>query len=405
LTYSPHVHQLQFRFIPTFLEFPFCLKPVLGCLLGISLIEEYEILEEKHILFAVKKIIPQAELVKGSCCYLDQKEEKIKIIYLELEKRDGTSFSLAERQGLKRSLKGQLQNCIEKLMPPIFMIRNEEEVLRNILMLRGEIRSTKDIPQVMISLDRQTTTEIIFTIIWVCIRKQDTPSLQKMIEQDSKDHTLLCERVQIVGYLRKKHPIEVHVLRLNIPRDPKLLRSDLSLNFYLAREKAASYLHKTLGEFRDYNGGVIFKQTEILARLKDEFRKIAATDPDLIDDFFYSISPIEKQATISFSSLKTLFELFYGTLEVELNDRCQYFLETYEEGSALFVIVRFLEGSLKDHLTVALDISIHQHLIVSDLSMKGTGVLSYIYENQNPAGRSDFCNRIQQTIETWHNKI
>ncbi|HUD01052.1 MAG TPA: hypothetical protein VMR37_01880, partial [Rhabdochlamydiaceae bacterium] len=305
LTYSPNVHHIQLRFIPTFLEFPFCLKPVLGCLIGISLVEEYEILEEKHILFAVKKIVPQAELVKGSCCYLDQKEEKVKIIYLELEKRDGTSFSLKEREGLKRSLKDQLKNCIEQLMPPIFMIRNEEEVLRNILMLRGEIRSTKDLPQVMISLDRQTKTEIVFTIIWVSIRKQDKLSLQKMIEQTSKEHALICERVQIVGYLRKKHPIEVHVLQLSIPRDPSLLRSNLSLNFYLAREKAAHYLHETLGEFRDYNGGVIFKQTEILASLKQEFKKIADTDPDLIDDFFYSISPIEKQATIPFFSLKT----------------------------------------------------------------------------------------------------
>jgi hypothetical protein len=147
LTFAQTIHHLQLRFIPTYLEFPFSLKPVLGCLIGISMIEEYEILEEKHILFAVKKIIPQAELVKGSCCYLDQKEDKIKIVYLELEKRDGTFFSIAERQELKRSLKGQLKYCIEKLMPPIFMIRNEEEVLRNILMLRGEIRSKKTCPR------------------------------------------------------------------------------------------------------------------------------------------------------------------------------------------------------------------------------------------------------------------
>ena len=405
LTFSPNIHHLQLRFIPTFLEFPFCLKPVLGCLIGISMVEEYEILEEKHILFAVKKIIPQAELVQGSCCYLEQKEEKVKIIYVELEKRDGTIFPWQKRRGLKQSLKGQLRYCIEKLMPPIFMIRNEEEVLRNILMLRGEIRSTKDLPQVMISLDRQTKAEIIFTIIWVSIRPEDRLALQKMIKQTSKAHPLVCERVQIVGYLRKKHPIEVHVLRLNIPRDPTLLRSDLSLNFYLAREKAASYLHKTLGEFRDYNGGVIIKQTEILARLKQEFKKIAGTDPDLIDDFFYSISPIEKQATISFPSLKNLFENFYQSLKEELEDRTPYFSKIDVVGSSVYVVVRFSETSLKEHLTAALDISISQHLIVSDLNLKGASVLSYIYENQNLDARQNFCRLIQQTIEAWHNKI
>jgi hypothetical protein len=71
----------------------------------------------------------------------------------------------------------------------------------------------------MISLDRQTKTEIVFTIIWVAIRPEDHLSIQKVTEKTSKDHPLICERVQIVGYLRKKHPIEVHVFRLNIPEN------------------------------------------------------------------------------------------------------------------------------------------------------------------------------------------
>jgi hypothetical protein len=184
-----------------------------------------------------------------------------------------------------------------------------------------------------------------------------------------------------------------------------LLRSDLSLNFYLARERAAAYLHKALGEFRDYNGGVIFKQTEILDRLKQEFIKIGDAHPDIIDDFFYSISPIEKQATLSFSSLKSLFGIFYNALQEELSDRCQYILKIQEEGSCLFVVVRFLDKSLREHLVAALNVSINQHLIVSDLSMKGTGVLSYIFENQNPADRNDFCNLIRQTIVRWLQQI
>jgi len=400
ITLSPDVHHIQLRFISTSLEFPFCFKPVLGCVIGISLVEEHEILEEKHILFAVKKLVPQAELVKGSCYYLEQKEEKIKTIYLELEKRDGTLFSLAERQGLKRELEEQLKYRIEKLMPPIFMIRNEEEVLRNILMLRREIRSVQDLPQVMISLDQQTKTEIIFTILWVSIRHQDTLSLQKMIQQSSKD-SLICERVQIVGYLRKKHPIEVHVLRLSIPRHPSLLRSNLSLNFYLAREKAASYLHETLGEFRDYNGGVIFKQTEMLARLKQAFKQITDSNPDLMDDFFYSISPIEKQATISFSSLKSLFTLFLQSLQADCRP---YFLKLQEEGDSVFVVIRFLESSLKEHLTANLD-PLHPNLIISDISMRGGEARSYIFENPDAAARQEFCGLIEQAMEAWHQKI
>ena len=165
------------------------------------------------------------------------------------------------------------------------MVRNEEEVLRNILMLRKEIRSINDLPQVMISLTRQTKTDIVFTILWVTARKAGVLSLKEIIQSQPKQYRLNCERSQVVGFLRKKHPIEAYVFQLNIPRDDTLLRPDLSLNFYLAREKTASALNEIFGDFRDYNGGIIFQQSKTLSRLKKELGIQRIASLEMVNDF------------------------------------------------------------------------------------------------------------------------
>ena len=63
------------------------------------------------------------------------------------------------------------------------------------------------------------------------------------------------DRIQIVSYLNKKHPIEANVFRLQINKLTSFLRMDFSVNLYLARQKVVAFLTDHLGEIRDYNGG------------------------------------------------------------------------------------------------------------------------------------------------------
>lgn len=398
ITHGADPYHFELRLIPTGLAFPFCTKPVLGCVIGIGQLKEREILEERHILFAIQKIFPSVDYGKGSCYYYEQKEEKIKCFYLELEKQDNTPFTLEEREKLVRELKGQLTRCIEKLVPSVFMVRNEEEVLRNILMLRKEISSVNDLPQIMISLDHQTKTDIVFTVLWVMVRKFGTLSLRDTIQTRFKQYPLICERAQVVGFLRKKHPIEAYVLQLSIPRDPSFLRSDLSLNFYLAREKAVSILNDIFGSFRDYNGGIIFKQSEMLSQLKKEFESQQKAHLELIDNFFYSISPIEKQATLPYASLKILLDFFFRGIRVELKDRLDYFMEARQEGSSIFIILKFNEASLKEQLALILD-SFPPNLIMGEVAIGGTIVQAYIYEECLLEEGINICHTIRKKIE------
>lgn len=391
-------YHLELRLMPTDLTFPFCIKPVLGCLIGIGQLKEYEILEERHILSAIRKILPFVDSGKGSY-YYEQKEEKIKYFYLELEKKqDNRPFTLNEKQKLVCELKEQLKYSIEKLVPSVFMVRNEEEVLKNIFMLRKEISSINDLPQVMISLDHQTKTDIVFTILWVMVRKVGTLPLLDTIQNQLKQYSLNCERSQVVGFLRKKYPIEAYVFQLNMPRDPNFLRSDLSLNFYLAREKATFILNEIFGDFRDYNGGIIFKQSEMLSRLKKELEFQRRANLELIDDFFYSISPIEKQATLSYDSLKVLLDLFFEGVQFELNHRLCYFMKTRQEKSSIFIILKFNEAFLKKRLDTILD-AFSPNLIMSEVVIGETIIQSYVYENYHSNEGRSICNTIRKTVE------
>lgn len=399
-SFAHGVDQLHFelRLMPTDLSFPFCIKPVLGCLIGIGQLKEHEVLEKRHILSAIRKILPNIDSEKGSFYSYEQKEERLKYFYLELGKQDNRPFTIEERQQLVRKLKEQLKYCVEKLVPSIFMVRNEEEVLRNILMLRKEIRSVNDLPQVMISLDHQTETDIIFTILLVKVCKTQTSSQNDETQNHLEQYSLKRERSQVVGFLRKKHPIEAYVFQLRIPRNLCFLRPDLSLNFYIAREKAASILSEIFGEFRDYNGGIIFKQLEMLSRLKNELEAQRKNYVELIDDFFYSISPIEKQATLSYAVLKILLDLFFKGVQFELKDRFSYFMETQKNGPSIFIVLKFNGDFLKRQLAQILG-AFSPSLVMSEVAVGETVIQAYIYENYSSEKGRNICDTIKETIE------
>jgi hypothetical protein len=402
VTLSPSLRHIKLRFIPTKLIFPFCTKPALGCLIGINILDKYERCEEEHVLLAIKKFVPEAELIKGSVYCHTLSSASVKIFYLEVEKKNGSAFSRAERQVLGQHLEEKLKSSVERLIPSIFMVRNEEEVIRNILTLRQEIHSNQELPQVMISFDYQTPTEIVFLVIVVSIGKQ---ALLPYLKENSPEILCLSERTQVVEYLDKKHPIEANVVKMHLPKDSSLLRGDSSFNFYLAREKVANLLHSALGEFRDYNGGIIIKQGELLSQFKRNFKKICDEDIDLIENFFYSLTPIETQATLSVSDLNFLFELFLETLENTLPHLFSYAIKVNQIDNKTYISLRAKDFSIKEILTPLLEpFSSSKDLICSTITAKETVSLNYIYIHSDLRKHPKFLRVIEKALSSWKGK-
>jgi len=407
LSVSPEKRHLEFRFVRSKLYFPFGTKSVLGLSLAVVLSDRYETFEDNHVVEAVQKYLPNFQIVKGSQYVYRANHDPIKYIYLELEKRDGSIFHMSEIALLKNELKEELRNRVEKLIPSVFMIRNEEEVMRNILLLSQELKYLSDIPQVMVNFEKQEGEDLFFTILVVrVLKKQDQP-LAKLFNPSNNQFRFIPDRVQNVGYVRKKNAKEANVFHLCIPKESSVLRSNSSVNFYSARQKIISILTDALGEIRDYNGGMILKQGELFSQFKESFSDAAERNPELLENFFFALTPIESQATCSLSSLNALFQICLESIEHPLHKRESYFKKIIKKKGTSFAILRCKDQSLEHILSEELGQleNFSKSLIKSSVTYQGTFLLSLMYETSNAAQQKAFEKLIDSAIEKWLAKI
>jgi ABC-type oligopeptide transport system substrate-binding subunit len=407
LSSYPEKRHLEIRFIRTELKFCFGSKSVLGIVLGIAPLDKHEFFEESHILEAVQSLIPDIQCVQGSFYGHQGIGDPLCMRYIELEKKDGSRFSQNEIRLLKKELEHELRRRIEKLVPAIFMIRNEEETMRNILLLSQELKYLSDLPQVMISLDKQTSSDIFFTVILVRLLKPGMPSLSQSFQKLRDKVSFLPDRLQHVGFLRKNHPKEANVFHLKIPKDSSLLRPDYSVNFYLARQKAALFLTEAIGAFRDYNGGMILKQGELFYQFKDSFPTVAEKHSELLENFFFSLNPIETQATLPLSSLQILFKQFLEARETELQKKEQYFLKVEEKKEHVFAMIRTQDTSFKEELNAALlQYELWSKSLIHTFSqVQGSLYTGLILTHPELKKHQLFIEALHEAIKNWKNRL
>ncbi len=403
----PEKKHLKVRYIRTELNFFFGSKPALGLVLGITPLDRHEFLQEEHILEAAQSILPDLQCVQGSFYSYQGIQDPLCSMYIELEKKDGSRFSQTDLFSLKKELEYELKRRIEKLVPSIFMIRNEEETMRNILILSQEVKYLSDLPQVMISLEKQTTSEIIFTVILVRLFKPGQRSLSQSFQELQPKVQFVQDRLQHLGFLRKNHPKEANVFHLKIDKDSSLLRTDYSFNFYLARQKAATLLFKAIGSFRDYNGGMILKQGELFYQFKESFLLIALKNSELLENFFFSLNPIEMQATLPLDSLQTLFRQFLEAKEIDLSKKDDYFLKIEEKKEQVFAMIRTQDSSFKEELYS--NLTRHElrnkTLIHTSNNLQGSLYTGFILTHFDSKKRQSFIEAIHESIKNWKNRL
>ncbi|MDF2549181.1 MAG: hypothetical protein K0S07_248 [Chlamydiales bacterium] len=286
-------------------------KIALGIIIGVNFLKDKEVFEERHILKAVQNYIPDISAVEGSFFANTRINDEICTLYLEIYKNDLTPFTTEEMRFLRGDLPNDLKDRIEHLMHPIFMPRNEEEVMRNILSLSNQIRFVRDIPQVVISFDQQADPELVFTVIWVRVLKPDAEQLGEKMMQSAL--TYVHDRCKIVGYLRKKYPKEASVFHIKMDKEP-YLRSDHSIDLYKARQTVVDELTKVLGPFRDFNGGMISKQNELLLEVRGLLSQETRYNDFLLENFFYSMNPVILRSVLPPKTFARLFQLLLDCL-------------------------------------------------------------------------------------------
>jgi len=400
-TFSDHVRHLQIRWIPTNLLFPFVNKPVLGCLIGFNLMDRYELFDDENIVLALRKYLPQLQLVKESSYCHHSEYKNLKLFYFEIEKKNNHLFSLSEQILLKNKLHEQVKKSIQPLSPAIFMGLNDEEIYKNVLVLSQEIQSLNDLPQAFITFEHQTGKEIVFRINLVYI----SPFHRFSLKERFPDNHFVSQRVLIVKHL-EDHPIEAHVFRIHLNRDAAFLRSNGSLDFYSARKKVVVLINNAVGDFRDYNGGIILKQQELLSDFRNRFIDIAEKDPEILESFFYTIFPLEKQVVLPLEILSMLFQNFLESRKEVLPPESTYLFKIYRTTDQVFLCVHGEDSTLA---TTISEILKEQSFTYLDYAYSLVHVVEGVYFNcvlQSNSAQTEKCvHMLQESLYKWHQKL
>ena len=333
-------------------------KTVLGVLVGLNFLGEYELFDVPHLIAAIQKYLPAIRLVPSSP-FLDRSTDtSIQTLYLEIEKTNGLDFSLEEVQLLRTHLPDQIKGHVEQLTNPIFMPRNEEEVLRNIMALSRQLRYVSDMPQVILSLDEQNKDELKFTVILVRILGANAPTVQELFEKSDTTLKYIPDRVRRVGQLRRRYVKEATVFRTYVSCKA-FLRNDHSIDFYKAREHILHEITQIVGELRDYNGGIIYKQNEVLGALKSSLGRLSISHNLLIEKFFYALLPMEMRTILDIEPLKQFFLLLLQAKKTDLQQKKQDLKRS-------FVVAPIYNASMKQRSWEAIgQLSVPVHQFVS----------------------------------------
>lgn len=381
-------------------------KRVLGILIGVHFLAEKEVLEDRHVLKAIRNYVPDVHPIEGSFFLNKRGSENISTFYLEIEKTDGSDFSGEEMSRLRRELPVDLKGRIQELMHPIFMPRNEEEIIRNALSLAAQIRFMQDPPQVFISFDEQTHSRLFFTVIFVRLIRTPLPSIQELFQKADTFLEYIHDWCRNLGQLRRRHAKEATVFRVALSKE-MFLRGDHSIDLNKARQIVFSELETIIGDLRDFNGGMITKQNETLNRVRELLAMECGNINDLlVENFFYSIAPADMRSVIDPEILKTLFLMLLDVLEIrqhgpdipcsinvrrELN--CVYIMIATEDKGIRKKIEKDL---LQFQISSAelFSVFIHSH---------DQYCLGYTYLCDDPYQQDLFCRTIEHSVEIRYN--
>lgn len=342
----PSKRHLRLKMKKTHLHTPFGQKEVLSLFVGMNFLKEHELFEERHFISALSHFIPGIKSIQSSYYAHGGESEEIHTFYLEIEKEDGAPFSPEELTLLERGLPKEIGSRIEQLVPPIFMPRNEEEVMRNILTLSSQLGSIKDLPQMVISFDEQTDTELSFTVVLVRILLSESLPIRELFDNSDLAQNLSIDRIKSVGQIQRKYAKEATVLRFHLPTEA-FLRADYSVDLYKARLHLVNEIESAVGDVRDYNGGMIAKQSENFHLLKQELGSLALTHSLLLQNFFHSIFPVHLSTTLDPKLLHILFAMLLEAIE---NPKETVALKSKKANDHLFVMTKFQDFSWKQKI-------------------------------------------------------
>ena len=286
-----------------FIDELFGRKKVLSVMVAVSHLYENERLEKDHLIKACRNFVRGGNLVEHSYLKFSVKGQQAVLFYFELEKKDGDISSQDSKQ-LNAGLSKYLEVHIQKFTRKIFMPQNTEEVIKYTVALSKELHSREDFPQVAILFDSQANDDLLFTAIVVLGKGEKSP-FEIFDKVEGRGYSCKIKHVRTLGEFKEGLEISYGM------KVTSFMREDYSIDIYRARAKIIWDLQKRLGVVRDYNGGMLEKQGDLLSICQGILKKKGIKNSVLVENFFYSMNPSEMRSIMGVDSFIRFFIAFY----------------------------------------------------------------------------------------------
>jgi hypothetical protein len=289
------------RVVRAALDEPLGVRPIVAVVCGVATSGENEVIGQRDIESMIEGLVPDATILSLSF-HNPPDRQNIYRLYIEIE----TAQRERAVRRLTREGASRLTRCVRELVPQLFMPRNDEEVMRGLVTLGKQLSSRFDLPQAIISFDGQGARTLSFTIIVARVIREASTPLSNVLQGS----TFHLEQVCHLGILRGSYQKEGAVISVQLPSASYTDERGI-VDLVAARRDAADRFTDRIGEFRDYNGGMLAKEAEQLAALRAAFPHSQRGD---IGAFFRSITP-------SYMRAAAPLELLEGAAEAALARR------------------------------------------------------------------------------------
>lgn len=232
-----------------------------------------------HVKKAIAAISPETEVNEES--YYEEKDrvQGVQLFSFELE------GCRVRPQLLERLLPKEAQKAVETVVQRLRIPRNEEAVMKQMILLSGQLSQKKDIPQVIISFDEQTEDGLVFSVI---MARNDVALGIDLLAQPHPAVSL--ERMRVMP---KK---ELSALSVRV---------SAGSGFIAARKEVLTIVESLVGQVRDYYGGIYEKEERQLAEVASLVESSSG-----LQEWYASLQPGEYKSTLPTDVIAAAFSLY-----------------------------------------------------------------------------------------------
>lgn len=293
---SPNKRRMSLKLLPFKLE----KVPTLSVMLAVNLSDRHEKIEEGDVAELTNKLLSPITLVPKSSITREEGKERIRTLYLEVQKKSKESFSPSEMKLLKKKLPKLILDHLTTPPKKARKIEGDEEILRHVLSLTNEINSIHHTPKMIIHYKSTSGGRAHFSVILARLQPESAAPLHFSSSPKLK---IDKQERNVVGIIENRYIKEVYLFDVSLQEE----------------ESIAAMRHSILQTFKsylplieDFNGGTHCRKYENLKKLKQLIHP--PINDQFVENYFYSISPNYMQSLLPPSILKRHFDLLLESL-------------------------------------------------------------------------------------------